>query len=145
MSMLARAGQRQAAIAQYHACRKVLREELGTDPQPETTALFNRLRMGNAAVPHNVPQPATPMVGRAEQLGLLNTALSDRDCRLVTITGLGGAGKTCLAMEVARRLALPNTKATEHPFPDGVVFVALADDPEASMRSGCWTSSPKRV
>ena len=135
MSMLARAGQRHAAIAQYHACRKVLREELGTDPQPETTALFNRLRTDNTPVPHNVPLPTTPMVGRAEQLRLLVPVLSDPECRLMTITGLGGAGKTRLAMEVARRLALPNTQSTEHPFPDGVVFVALADDPEASMRS----------
>src|SRR5688572_6722208 len=61
MSMLARAGQRHAAIAQYHACRKVLHEELGTTPQPETTALFNRLRKAGTPVPHNVPLPATPM------------------------------------------------------------------------------------
>src|SRR5215471_5564875 len=44
MLMLARSGQRQAALAQYQTCRRVLREELGVEPMPETTALFNRLR-----------------------------------------------------------------------------------------------------
>jgi DNA-binding SARP family transcriptional activator len=51
MLMLAQSGQRGAAIMQYNTCRRVLRSELGIEPMPETTALFERLRDGVHAPP----------------------------------------------------------------------------------------------
>jgi DNA-binding SARP family transcriptional activator len=129
MLMLARSGQRQAAIAQYQACRRVLFEELGVEPLPATTALFNRLRAAITPPTHNLPPLGAAFVGRATQLQQLVSLLSDADCRLLTIAGLGGSGKTRLATEVARAYATPATLPPEQPFPDGIVFVSYADSP----------------
>lgn len=38
------AGRRACALRQFEVCRRVLREELGTDPMPETVALYRRIR-----------------------------------------------------------------------------------------------------
>jgi DNA-binding SARP family transcriptional activator len=46
MRALALSGQRSAALAQYEACREVLREELGVEPAEETRALYERIRDG---------------------------------------------------------------------------------------------------
>ena len=46
MVLLARSGQRSAALAQYEACRRVLAAELGVEPDAETTALYERIRAG---------------------------------------------------------------------------------------------------
>jgi predicted ATPase/transcriptional regulator with XRE-family HTH domain len=64
----------------------------------------------------NLPAPLTSFHGREAEL--LELARLVRTQRLVTLTGPGGAGKTRLAVEVARRLAAE--------FPDGVFFVNLA-------------------
>lgn len=127
--MLGHAGQRQAAIAQYQACRSILGDELGVEPARETTVLFNRLRAAITAPPHNLPIASGPLVGRAEQLRLLSGLLADPDCRLVTITGLGGSGKTRLALEVARGFGAPVSPPPEQPFPDGVFLVTAAETP----------------
>jgi len=63
-----------------------------------------------------LPEPAGPLVGRQRELAEVVALL--HDARLVTLTGPGGAGKTRLAVEVARELA------TE--CPDGVHLVPLA-------------------
>ncbi len=135
MLMLARSGQRQAAIAQYQACRRVLAEELGVEPLPATTALFNRLRAAITPPTHNLPPVGAPFVGRAAQLQQLVSLLSDADCRLLTIAGLGGSGKTRLAVEVARAFATPATLPPEQPFPDGIIFVSYADVPPPAADS----------
>jgi len=127
--MLARAGQRQAAVAQYQACRRILREELGVDPSLETAALFNRLRAAITPPPHNLPILASPLVGRTEQLRLLSVLLAEPACRLVTISGLSGSGKTRLALELARSFAVPVNPPSEQPFPDGIFRINLADAP----------------
>ena len=44
MRLHALAGERQAALAQYAACRSILRAELGVEPDPETRALAARIR-----------------------------------------------------------------------------------------------------
>lgn len=48
MRLLARQGRRGAALARYDACRRVLLEELGVEPMPETVRLFERIRQGEA-------------------------------------------------------------------------------------------------
>jgi DNA-binding SARP family transcriptional activator len=127
--MLAHSGQRHAAIEQYQACRRVLREELGVEPAVETAALFNRLRAAITPPPHNLPIAASPLVGRADQVHLLSTLLADPEYRLLTITGLSGSGKTHLALEVARSFATPSSLPPEQPFPDGIFVVNLAETP----------------
>jgi DNA-binding SARP family transcriptional activator/predicted ATPase len=125
--MLAHSGQRHAAIEQYQACRRVLREELGVEPAVETAALFNRLRAAITPPQHNLPVAPSPLVGRSDQVRLLSTLLVDPDCRLVTIAGLSGSGKTHLAMEIARGFAAPASLPPEQPFPDGIYVVNLAE------------------
>ena len=44
--LLAQQGQSAAAIAQYNLCRQLLAEELGVEPEDETTALFEQIRTG---------------------------------------------------------------------------------------------------
>ena len=64
----------------------------------------------------NLPDYLTSFVGRAEQVAVLEDAV--RDHRLVSLTGVGGTGKTRLAVETARRLAAD--------APDGAWLVELA-------------------
>jgi len=46
MRLLAMRGQRAAALAQYQRCRQVLAEELGVEPDAETTALYEQIQRG---------------------------------------------------------------------------------------------------
>jgi DNA-binding SARP family transcriptional activator len=47
MRALALGGERGAALAQYETCRRLLADELGVEPSPETTALYQRIRSGD--------------------------------------------------------------------------------------------------
>jgi predicted ATPase/class 3 adenylate cyclase len=68
--------------------------------------------------PNNLSTPATPIIGRGQEIEHLVTLLRREEVRLVTLTGPGGTGKTRLALRVAAELL--------HDFRDGVFFVALA-------------------
>jgi len=116
MRLLVRAGRRSAALAQYETCRRTLAQELGVEPGAETTALYRRIRAGDlTASVSRLPAPTTPFVGRARELAALTDLLADDDCRLITITGLGGVGKSRLALEAAAR------------YPHGAVYAGLND------------------
>ena len=123
MLLLARSGDRSAALAQYETCRQILAQELSVEPMAETTALFERIRAANAAVPHNLPPQFTPFVGRSAELAQISQRLDDPDCRLLTLVGSGGVGKTRLALEAVGERA--------DDYLNGVAFVPLAplDDP----------------
>jgi predicted ATPase len=73
--------------------------------------------------PGNLRPAVTSFIGRESEVADLQAAV--RSHRLVTLTGVGGVGKTRLALEVARRLV--------DEFPDGVWFFELAavSDPAA--------------
>jgi predicted ATPase/DNA-binding SARP family transcriptional activator len=119
MCLLARTGQRAAALAQYETCRRILTQELGVEPAVETTALYDRIRNGASPFPpHNLPAPLTPFIGREAELAAIKDRLQDPACRLLTLVGPGGSGKTRLALEAAAA-QLDNL---EH----GVFFVSLA-------------------
>jgi predicted ATPase len=68
-------------------------------------------------VGYELPQQATSFVGREEEIGDLVSRLADPVCRLLTVVGPGGIGKTRLAMETAARAATD--------FADGVRVVNL--------------------
>jgi DNA-binding SARP family transcriptional activator/predicted ATPase len=126
MRLLARAGEREAALAQYVTCRRVLATELGCAPQPETIALVEELRAGPAAPPSNLPVPSPGFIGREAELALLAEWLADPACRLFTVWGLGGCGKSSLALQAAARQARSAMLPREQRFADGVYLVDLA-------------------
>lgn len=127
MRLLARTGQRNAALAQYQSLEQTLARELCVEPEDRTVALYRRIRDKVDSEPppptlsHNLPAPLTPFVGRRGELAAIGARLRDPGCRLLTLVGAGGCGKTRLALQAARELG-----AGENRFPDGLYFVALA-------------------
>lgn len=71
-----------------------------------------------STVLHNVPAPATRLIGREWAVERLQQMLSRDEARLVTLIGPGGSGKTRLALHVASELI--------GTFAHGVWFVELA-------------------
>jgi DNA-binding SARP family transcriptional activator len=133
MRALALGGQRGAALAQYDACRRILAQELGVEPEAETTALYERIRDGEMqeagskeARPHNLPAGLTPFVGRERMLAEIRECLLDPDCRLLTLVGPGGSGKTRLALEAASRFVDAGRDVNGECFADGIYLIPLA-------------------
>lgn len=118
-----RRGDRNAALAQYEQCVQLLHDELGVEPEEATQTLRQQLfERGQGAVakvgpPDNLPRQTTRFVGRELEEGHLLRRLADAACRLVTVVGAGGIGKTRLAIEAGRQVKMS--------FPDGVWFVPL--------------------
>ncbi len=77
-----------------------------------------------SAHPHNLPPQPTPFLGREKELAEVICRLADPACRLLTLVGPGGTGKTRLALQAAAEQV--------EAFPHGVYFVALAplDSPD---------------
>jgi DNA-binding SARP family transcriptional activator len=129
MLALYRSGRQAYALAAYHRARAILDEQLGLEPSEELRQLEQailRQEVPEARPPeerHNLPAPLTSFVGRKVELEELQQLLSE--ARLVTLTGVGGTGKTRLALEAARRALVD--------FPDGVYFADLAPVGEQAL------------
>lgn len=145
MQLYAWAGQPAAALRQYDECVRMLDEEFGVPPEDETVDLHEAIRTKRLPMPSTAPAadryPAAvgvavataprvvslpldvaPFVGREEELDRICELLDDPDCRLVTIVGLGGIGKTRLAVTAGQHMAEEQPRL----FADGIVFVPLA-------------------
>ncbi len=104
MRILALRGDRAAALAQYDICYEALREAVGEEPSDETNQLYEQIALyvpESGLSLHKVSQPQTAFFGRSAECTHLVQLLNDPAERLITITGLGGIGKSRLATQVA--------------------------------------------
>lgn len=101
----------------------------GQASAPATSRRYEALKVGQgevAAPCDNLPPQLTPFVGREMELDKIKQLLVDEpQCRLLTLVGPGGIGKTCLALEFARQ--------TREAFPHGICFVSLASVSKAEF------------
>ncbi|MGY0233589.1 tetratricopeptide repeat protein [Longispora urticae] len=111
--------------------RRYLAEEHGLDPRPGFTALEESIRRSEpvaapvraAPAPAQLPPDVVDFTGRADQLELLDGLLPDHGrpgataVVLTTIAGVGGVGKTALAVHWAHRV--------RDRFPDGQLYLNL--------------------
>ena len=121
MSYTARLGDRAGALRFYTEFSKRLHDELGAEPMPQTSDLFELLRAN--AVPASSPagrsavgRGESDFVGRSRELDEIAGRLGLAP--LVTVTGPGGMGKSSIARVLAERLA-PE-------YRDGVRSISLA-------------------
>jgi predicted ATPase/class 3 adenylate cyclase len=94
---------------------------------PGLPTAFPSLR--SLGAPGSLPTPPTPLVGRDAETSALAAMLRSDACRLVTLTGPGGTGKTRVALATARLLS--------DTCPEGVHFVDLSG---ATERSVAWST-----
>ncbi|MCB0005383.1 MAG: NACHT domain-containing protein, partial [Anaerolineales bacterium] len=125
-------GMRNEALRHYLHYQNLLQDELGLKPPQRTVALFLDLneddwhyRLLGERTPHNLPAEITPMIGYQAELAHIQERLAHKDCRLLTLAGPAGSGKTRLVTRVGW-LELTN-------FQDGVFYVACHDDRPESI------------
>jgi len=148
MGLLVATGRWNEALRAYHALAAALDAELGLAPNGEIELLRGQVlalatAADAAAVPPRMPLPAragnlpaavTSFVGRIWEQQEIRALLIPEEqpagipCRLLTLVGPGGCGKTRLALEVAGSLA--------EAFPDGVWMVELAALPADTLLPG---------
>lgn len=122
MRLYLQLGNRGAAVAQYERCRQLLFDELQIEPSLETTALYHEIRSETITLQptrpaSNVPTPNTPFIPRPQDLQAIDSLMRNPACRFITLIGLGGIGKTRLAIEIATRY--------DEVYRDGVFYVSL--------------------
>ena len=132
MSWLAHSGQGARARRAYREFSDRLSEDLGLAPGAESKALHDSL--GSAATARPPTTSASPslsdngFIGRSVELGRIAELLARDDCRMVSLIGPGGVGKTRLARRALHELA--------QGFADGVAFVSLEDAATAGEFGG---------
>jgi predicted ATPase len=108
MTALYRSGRQADALAAYHRAREALDEQLGIEPGAELRALEAAILRQDVPAAGAAPAPSgslpialTRFIGRRRELAEIERLLGR--ARLVTLTGVGGVGKTRLAIEAAAR------------------------------------------
>ncbi|GLX00527.1 BTAD domain-containing putative transcriptional regulator [Microtetraspora sp. NBRC 16547] len=134
MLALARSGRQAEALATYQDARRLFAAELGLDPGAELRHLHQAILTGTLPVdtsttpsgdisPAQLPTGISDFTGREDQLAQLTGLLGKEPppgpgpVRVCVITGMGGVGKTTLAVHAAHRIA-------RH-YPDGQLHANL--------------------
>ncbi|MEU8350081.1 BTAD domain-containing putative transcriptional regulator [Streptomyces sp. NPDC048845] len=151
MLALYRSGRQAEALAVYADTRRLLADELGVDPSTELKELHQGILQGDASLaapgeslsgpsvptlvrPAQLPATVADFTGRAAFVGELSDQLATAEGRVMAVSavaGIGGVGKTTLAVHVAH--------AARDRFPDGQLYVDLqgagshAAEPEAVL------------
>jgi predicted ATPase/DNA-binding SARP family transcriptional activator len=147
-------GDRVGALRVYHACVAVLERELSVEPNPATRAQYDQLLSQAApatpaapgtqaraspeyaalhvpqAPPNNLRLALSSFIGREREIGEIARRLAST--RLLTLTGMGGSGKTRLALEIAtQQLVAPSAPPAPARYEDGIWWIELValDDP----------------
>jgi DNA-binding SARP family transcriptional activator/predicted ATPase len=133
MRLYAYAGQYAAAHRQLQQLERLLDDELGVPLSSETQALYREIEARRLTPPTRIttisapmiqteapalsslPMQATAFFGRQRELAEISNLIKNPDCRLLTLFGPGGVGKTRLAIEAAQQANAA----------DGVYFINL--------------------
>ena len=135
MRLYAFGGQRNKALEQYAYCATRLQQELGLAPATETEQLYNAIKAEELKYHRSTTKPAvsptkmvstnsmvlplTPFLGRQAELAQVKELLLSDRCRLITLIGPGGSGKTRLALHIAEQFAPL--------FDEGTAVIFLSD------------------
>ncbi|MEH0932135.1 AfsR/SARP family transcriptional regulator [Micromonospora sp. CPCC 205558] len=142
MLALVRSDRRAEALLVYERTRRILSDELGTDPGTRLQQLHTAILRGpapaavptaappTAARPAQLPAPPSDFVGRDDELAALDALLApsrpgQRPGGAVVVTGSGGMGKTALVTHWADQ--------HRQRFPDGQLYLDLDDDVPATV------------
>jgi predicted ATPase/DNA-binding SARP family transcriptional activator len=131
MMALYRSDRQADALGAFQDAKRSLGDELGIEPSEELRELEEQILLQDPALlaspehedrVHNLPTSLDSFVGRGDELDEIRLLLTDYRC--VTLTGVGGSGKTRLGIEAARLVI------DRHP--DGTRWVELAaiNDPD---------------
>ena len=149
MLLLAKRGERTAALMQFHLCQRVLADEFGIEPTAETVLLYEQLRSNafknsEAQAPitlattqslqanwDGIPRPLR-FYGREAELKTLGQWINQERCRLVGIFGLGGQGKSTLMAHWLRTHCSPRSAAD--------ILPGLENQPKAAFAHILWCS-----
>lgn len=115
MLALYQLGRQREALESFDSLRRHLVEEVGADPTPSLRELHARiLRQDPTLTPRtdtedevahgNLPAATTQLIGRSEETKQVLDLLAEN--RLVTLTGVGGVGKTRLALHIAESMRI---------------------------------------
>ncbi|WP_406456222.1 tetratricopeptide repeat protein [Streptomyces sp. NBC_01622] len=136
MLALYRSGRQAEALAVYADTRRLLADELGVDPRPGLRELQQRILQADPGLaepsapaaetapapvrPHQLPATVPDFTGRAAFVSELSEVLASAEGRVMAVSalaGIGGVGKTTLAVHVAHQ--------ARSAFPDGQLYVDL--------------------
>ncbi|MFN8529811.1 MAG: BTAD domain-containing putative transcriptional regulator [Anaerolineae bacterium] len=122
MLLLAYTDRFNEALVQYRQFCERLQQELDAEPETETTELAERIRDRSITPPKAAAVPAlvlpdVPYVEPADDIELAQRMLNTPHCRLLTVYGIGGIGKTALVTQLAFH--------RQHRYRDGACFISL--------------------